>query len=344
MSKPYDVKIKKLPRSMVEITAAIPADEFDKTRPEALRHLGADFELPGFRKGHAPEKLLVAKIGEGAILEEMAGVAIRHAYPKIVEAEQLDVLGRPEIRLTKVAMGNPLEFTLTTALFPVFTLPDYKALAGKIERASEVVVSDDEVNKAIEQIAEMRAKNTAAPEGDGVTTTPAVVDDAFVRTLGDFTGVDDFKMKLRANMAAERARAAKDKRRSTIIEAIIAKTAIDLPEVIVEQETARVKDELEAEVKRMGLSLDAYLKAVKKTEADMASEWRTMAEKRAKVQLVVSKIAEVEHIEPDHELLKREVAALTERYPDASQERAEDYVRMLLTNEKVFELLESEKR
>jgi FKBP-type peptidyl-prolyl cis-trans isomerase (trigger factor) len=343
-TKTYEVKIKKLPRSQVELQVTIPKEEFTATRMEAIKHIGANAELPGFRKGHVPEHMLVAKVGESVILEEMAEIAIRNAYPHIIITNKLDVLGRPEIRITKLALGNPLEFTLTTAIFPEFTLPDYKKLAAKAGKTKEeLTVTDAEITKTIEQILRMKAGNDAGNEGgDAAPETPLpVLDDTLVKTLGDFSSVDDFKAKLRENMLKEKERAAKDKKRLAIIEAILAQTSIELPEIIVEQELARMEDEFAQNVLRMGLTMDAYFKAVQKTKEEVKKEWEPDAKTRANTQLVVNKIAEVEAIEPDSERLKREVAALRDRYPDAPADRAEGYVRMLLTNEKVFELLES---
>ena len=343
IAKKYALKIKKLPQSQLEIAVAIPTEEFDAARAEAIRHIGADVEFPGFRKGHVPESILVTKVGETAILEEMAEIAISRVYPEIIRAEKLDVLGRPDVRITKIARGNPLEFTLTTAVLPEFTLPDYKKIAGKTARTTDdVLVSDDEVEKAVEQIRSMRAKNETAPSDEKMSAPPPPLDDAYVKTLGDFAGVEDFKVKLRENMQREKERAAKDKRRVAIIDAVLAKTMIELPEVIVLQELLRMKDEFAHDVKQMGLSMADYLKAIKKTEEEMEKEWRPTAEKRAKTQLVVGKIAESEHLGPDEETVKKEVAALKRRYPDAPDDRALGYVHMLLTNEKVFELLESQ--
>lgn len=338
-TKKYAVKIKKLAQSQIEITASIPATEFDATRGEAIKRIGGNTELPGFRKGHIPESILVAKLGEGTVLEEMAEIAIGKAYPSIIIENKLDVLGRPEVRITKIAMGNPLEFILLTAVFPEFDLPDYKKLAAKeAEKKEEVALTDDEVEKTITQIHSMHIPPNDTGEKD--STPPHPFDDTFVKTLGDFSGVEDFKTKLRENMRKEKERAAKDKKRIAIIDAILAKTTIDIPDIITAQELARMAEEFAHDVERIGLTMDAYMKAVKKTKEELQKDWRPDAEKRAKTQLVVSKIAELEKIEPDVETLKKEVTLLRKRYPDAPEERAEGYVRMLLTNEKVFELLE----
>lgn len=343
-TKTYTVEIKQLPHAQIELKVSIPATIFDATRSEAIKHISTDVELPGFRKGHVPEHILVTKLGEGTILEEMAEIAIRKTYPAIVMDEKLDVLGRPEVRITKIASGNPLELTIITAVFPEVKLPDYKKLAAKATKEKEVIaVTDAEVEKTIEQIRRMSAGGT--PEGDGKEPAAEIalppLDDAFIKTLGDFASVDEFKAKIRENLLHEKERAAKDKKRIAIIDAILKDATIDLPLLIVEQELARMSDEFAQDVARMGLTMEKYLELIKKTKEELEKDWMPDAEKRAKTQLTVSKIAEMEKCEPDEETLKKEVAALRMRYPDAPEDRAEGYVRMLLTNEKVFQLLES---
>ncbi len=346
MTNTYEVKIKKLPKSQIELTVSIPAHEFDATRGEAIRAIGKDIELPGFRKGHVPEKILSAKIGEGAILEEMAEIAISRAYPAILQEQHIDALGRPEVRITKIASGNPLECTITTALFPEMTLADYKKIAAKenSKKIDETTVSDEEVTKTITQIQRMRAKNEAQQSGGEFNDTEPLppLDEAYVKTLGDFTSVEDFTAKLRTNIEKEKTREAKDKKRVAIMEAIIANTALELPDIIIDQELLRMENEFAQEVARMGMDFTAYLKAVQKTKEDMHKDWRPDAEKRAKVQLITSRIAELEHIEPEKEALEQELKALRAQYPDANEDRARSYLTMLLANEAVFQFLETQ--
>jgi len=348
-TKTYEVKIKKLPQSKIEITATIPASEFDTLRSKAIGNIGADIELPGFRKGHAPEKMLAGKIGEGAILEEMAELAIGVAYPAIITSEKLDVLGRPEVRITKIAPGNPLEFTIVTAIFPEVTLTDYKKLATKaMEEKSEVLVTDEDIEKTINEIRRMRAQQShhhaEGEEHKDDEPAPELPEfnDEFVKSLGEFANVEEFKTKLRENILTQKTREAKDKKRVALMEAIVTDAKIDVPEIVVNQELARMEDEFTHDVERMGMSMDAYLDAIKKTREEMHEGWKPDAEKRAKVQLIISKIAELEKITPSPEMLTKEVAALRERYPNAPEERIHGFVHMMLTNEKVFEFLEAQ--
>ncbi|OGZ17269.1 MAG: hypothetical protein A2494_00340 [Candidatus Lloydbacteria bacterium RIFOXYC12_FULL_46_25] len=345
-STTYKVNITKLPNSQVEIKATIPAEEFDGARNEAIKHIGADIELPGFRKGHVPEKMLIQKIGEVAILEEMAEIVIGKTYPKIIAQEKLDVLGRPTVTIQKIALGNPLEFTIVSAIFPEITLADYKKIAAKeMSKKETIEVSEEDMAKTLEQIQRMRATNDAKKEGKEPTEDAELptLDDEYVKTLGDFTSVEDFKAKLKENIQKEKERESQDKKRVTIMEAIAEDSTIELPEIIVEQELARMEDEFSHDITRMGMTFDDYLKAIKKTREDMVKDWRPDAEKRAKTQLITAKIAELENLSPDEEAMKKESAILKQHYPDAPEDRVQGFVHMILTNQKVFAFLESQK-
>jgi FKBP-type peptidyl-prolyl cis-trans isomerase (trigger factor) len=340
----YAVEIKKLPNSMMEISGSVPAEVFDGYRNEAIKRIGKDVELPGFRKGHVPEKMLSARIGEASILEEMAELAISRAYAEIIIGEKIDALGRPEVSIIKIAMGNPLEFTLKTAVFPEVKLADYKKIAGKITKKKEIIeVTKEDTEKTVAQVQRMRAQSEATKAGkefDEKAELPEL-DDAFVKTLGDYSDVADFMAKLEADIKFQKERDARDKVRVAIMEELVKESAIDLPEIIVDQELHRMEDEFSHEIKRMGMTLEAYSKATSKTHDDMHKEWRPDAEKRAKVQLIASKIAEEERLRPEESEIENEGRILREQYPDANPERVRSYIDMLLTNEKVFKFLES---
>jgi FKBP-type peptidyl-prolyl cis-trans isomerase (trigger factor) len=336
------VEVKHIDGSRVTISATISKEDFDATRSEAVKHLTDGVELPGFRKGHVPEKILLAHVGEGALLEEMAEIAIGSAYPKIVVDHKIDALGRPEISISKIAHGNPLEWTATTAVFPVYTLPDYKALAKKAGKAEEaVVVTDEDVEKTLTQIARMRAQESARSEGKEWNEEDALppIDDAYAKIIGGGETVDDLKAKLRENLLTEKERDAIDKRRVAVMDAILEKTEMTLPQIIVTQELKRMEDEFAADVARMGMDLEGYLKAVKKTKEELHESWKGDAEKRAKIQIIIGKIADTEKIEPEPSEVEREAEMLRKKYPDAPKERVHEYIHMLLTNDKVLRFL-----
>ena len=131
MDKKIDVKIEKLKNSEVEITGAIPFEELEKHRAESMKRLGENISVDGFRKGHVPEKVIVEKVGEMSILNEMAEKALQASYLDILLINKIDAVTSPEITITKLAPNNPLEFKIKVAVMPEIKLPDYKKIALK---------------------------------------------------------------------------------------------------------------------------------------------------------------------------------------------------------------------
>jgi len=157
-------EIKKLPKSEVEITGEIPADEFERAFSKAMTELNQKAGIPGFRPGHVPENVLIEKVGEAAILEEAAEIALREAYPKMLEENKIEAIGRPEITITKIARKNPLGFKIKTAVLPEITLPDYKKIAGEAMTAKEEV-KVEERNRRRAGISEKIAKKRRESAG-----------------------------------------------------------------------------------------------------------------------------------------------------------------------------------
>jgi trigger factor len=98
-----NLKITKVSGSKIEITGTVPAVQFESFRKKALENINNEISIDGFRKGKIPENILISKVGDMTILEEMAELALSVSYPKMVIEEKLDVIGRPEIQITKIA-------------------------------------------------------------------------------------------------------------------------------------------------------------------------------------------------------------------------------------------------
>src|SRR3972149_7127898 len=102
------VSVKKLPKSEVEIEGELDAETLENYFGKALKRLGDSLDLDGFRKGKIPENVLLSNIPEIRILEEMAELALAEHYPKIIENEKIDAVGRPEVSLTELARTHLL--------------------------------------------------------------------------------------------------------------------------------------------------------------------------------------------------------------------------------------------
>ena len=182
------------------------------------------------------------------------------------------------------------------------------------------------------------------PEGEGAMPEPELPEfnDAFAQALGPFENVADFKAKLKENIKLEKENNQKEKTRLKIIEEIIKESAADLPELLVQIELDKILYRMESDITQMGLKFEDYLKHLSKTRDDLRKEFRQDAEKKAKLGLILNEIAKAEKIIADPEQVAQEVAAILEQYKEADPERARAHAENILTNEKIFQFLESQ--
>lgn len=345
--------ITKLEKSRVEIKAIIPATVFDGYKTRALENIGKSAKVDGFRPGHVPASVIEKKVGDGNILDEMAQLAIMDAYPTILNQNKIDAIGRPEIQITKVAMGNDLEFTVTTAVLPQVALADYHKIAKNLntEKVS-VTVEDSEIDSAILELRQMRAHHDMHETGvehdnhnhtDISTENLPELTDDFVKTLGKFEGIEDFTTKLRENLTKEKEVKEIEKKRMLLIDGIIEGSTIDIPDMLVDFELDKMMQQFTHDISMMGMTMEDYLKRIEKTEEVIKQEWYENALKRAKMQLILDKVAENEKLEASDTEIQTEIAKILEMYQDQkdiSEDRVRAYVTQILTNAKAFEYLE----
>jgi len=350
MKKYKILSSKPLPDSEVEIECEIDAESVACHRAKAIAKIQKEMSLPGFRPGHVPEAMLVKQVGDLFIFNEMADLAINDAFPDIITEAKTNFITMPNVQITKIAVGNPLLFKIVGPVIPEIKLPDYKKIAIKENEAKSepVEANEKELEETIEEIRKNYAlRNHTHAEGeehkDDEKMDLPEVNEEWVKKLGAFESVEDFKNKIKEGIQKEKEFKNKDKKRMSIIEKILEGTKVSMPKVMIESELKKMQAQFEDDIARAGLKVEDYLKHLKKTPEDLAKEWAPDAEKRAKVQLIITKIALEEKIEADAEVVKREVENLLKTYKDATEERTKAYVEMMLTNEKVFEWLENQK-
>ena len=163
-----------------------------------------------------------------------------------------------------------------------------------------------------------------------------------MKSLGPFKDVADFRDKLKENIKIEKNNQQKEKIRLKIIEKIIDGSIIEMPEILIEIELNKILQRMESDIAQMGLKFEDYLKHLNKTIEDLRKEFRTDAEKKAKLALALSEIAKIEKIVAPEEEIANEVAHILEHYKEADPERARMHAESVLTNERIFQFLESQ--
>jgi trigger factor len=350
-----NIVLNSLPEREMEIVGQITAEKMSLLREKALQKVKAEIEIDGFRKGNAPETLVAQKVGEMRLLEEAAEIALSEEYPNILEEHNIDAIGRPEITVTKIGLGAPLEFKVKTALLPSVKLGDYKKIAA-IENKKEVgttEISEKEIDDTVLNIRRNMAHQMMHEKGGSGANEHShgeikdedlpPIDENFLKVVGDFKSEADLREKIRQNIGKEKEMKERDKRRTDILEKIMAESKIEMPKIIVEGELQKMLAQFKDDLSRSGVPYEEYLKHIKKSEDDLKKDWRETAEKRAKSQIILNTVAKDENIAPKEEDIKKEMENILANFKDADRFRVRMYVETLLTNDLVFKFLEEQK-
>ncbi len=116
--------VEQLSPTRVRINVEVPFTELQPDFDRAYKELAKQVRLPGFRPGKAPAKLLEARIGREAMLDQVVNEALPGRYSEAVTSSDVRPLGQPEIEVTKKEYGEDLVFTAEVDIRPEITLPD----------------------------------------------------------------------------------------------------------------------------------------------------------------------------------------------------------------------------
>lgn len=157
------IEKKDLAKSQIELTIELSFDEFKPYIERGAERVSREIKIEGFRPGKVPYEILKQKIGEMTILEEAAHIAVHKTIDEAIgKNTERQVVGHPQITITKLAPENPLEYKVVIALLPEVTLGDYKNFKIKKESAGwRIEVDKKEIDKMLDQLREMRAKEVS---------------------------------------------------------------------------------------------------------------------------------------------------------------------------------------
>jgi trigger factor len=141
--------VEKLSPTRVRINVEVPFTELEPEFDKAFKALASQVRLPGFRPGKAPRKLLEARFGREAMLDQVVSDAVPGRYSEAVTTSDLRPIGQPDIEVTKKEYGEDLEFTAEVDIRPEIELPDLDALTVTVDA---IEVSDDEVDTELQNL------------------------------------------------------------------------------------------------------------------------------------------------------------------------------------------------
>ncbi|SFK96699.1 trigger factor [Lachnospiraceae bacterium KH1T2] len=174
------LQVEKLEHNMAKLTIEASAEDFEKAVQSSYLKNRGRIQVPGFRKGKAPRKIIEKMYGVGVFYEDAANALIPEAYRKeLADNEELDIVSRPAIDVVQMEKDKPFIFTAEVALKPEVELGKYKGV--KVTKA-DVAVTDEEVDNEIET---QRTRNSR-----NIEVTDRAVEDKDIVTI-DFEGFVD---------------------------------------------------------------------------------------------------------------------------------------------------------
>ncbi|MET3807555.1 trigger factor [Nakamurella sp. UYEF19] len=162
----------------VKLSVEVPFDELKPHFAKAYGALAGTVNIPGFRKGKVPARILDARLGRGTILSEVVNDAVPAKYGEAVAEANLTPLGQPEIEVTRIDDGDTLAFTAEVDVRPEIVLPAVDEISVVVD---DVEVTEADIDEQVEALRDRFATITpverAAADGDSVTIDlRAVVD------------------------------------------------------------------------------------------------------------------------------------------------------------------------
>ena len=162
--------VEKIASNKVKLSFDIESAKFDEAMGKAYLKVRGQVNIPGFRKGKAPRKLIEHMYGESVFYDEAFELIFDEVYGPAVEENKLEVVDRPEIDIQEIGAGKNLKFTCEVFVKPDVTLGEYKGVTVK---AIKTEVTDAQVDAKVEeerkkQATEVAVEDRAVAEGDTV--------------------------------------------------------------------------------------------------------------------------------------------------------------------------------
>lgn len=338
----------------VTIDVTISKEAIAQAKEKALKGLNEQIKIDGFRPGHAPEKVLIEKIGEYAVVEEAVRNYVDDIFADIVVESKLMPVNQPQVNITKLAVDTDAELSIHFATPPVIELGNYKKVAAKHNaekgKTTDSAATETEVDAMIldlrKQVAHMNHHASGAHAHDDHShgdLEPVELNDEFAQKVGPFKTVDELKKAVTENISQSKGQKVLEKFRITLIDEVIADAKITYPKFFLGAEQSIMIEELKNDVTRTGATFADYLAHVGKTEAELLEERKDIADKRVKTQLVLSKISVVEDIKPNADVVAEQVKEIKKMHPEALEENVKAFVERFELNQLVWKFLEEVK-
>ena len=382
---------KKTEKNTVELVVEVKGDEFKKAVDAAFKKNLSKMQVPGFRKGKAPRKMVEKLYGEGVFYDEAVNALYPAAYEAAVKEAGIDPIDNPEVDITEID-AEGFTFTAKVTVKPEVEVKDYKGikLTKNVYNVTETMVKSEletlrNQNKRIVEVEREAASgdtvnidycgsvdgvefdggkaegydlslgsNTFIPgfedqligkktgdECDVNVTFPeeyhaeelkgkaavfkvkvnAVkevqlpeVDDEFAKDVSEFDTLAELKSDIKKKLKEQKAQQSESELESAMVEALLANTEVEIPQVMIDQKTNQMMGEFEQRLMGSGLDLETYLSYMGMDVDSFKKNYEPEAEKQVKTRLALEKVVELEGIVVADEDIEKEYQLIADTY------------------------------
>ena len=155
-------------KNMVKLVIEATAEEFEAGLNTAYNKSKSKINVPGFRKGKAPRKIIEQLYGQEVFFEDAANAIIPDAYAKACIESELDIVSQPKISVTQLEKGKPFVFEAEVAVRPEVELGNYKGVeVSKVDTEATDADVEEEIKKVAEQNSRtITVEDRAVKDGD----------------------------------------------------------------------------------------------------------------------------------------------------------------------------------
>ena len=156
-----NVTTEKIENHKVVLTIEVPAEELDKGIKAACKSLANRVNIPGFRKGKAPRKMIEKMYGAEVFYEDAANSIIPDAYAKAADECGLELVSQPKINVTQLEAGKPFIFEAVVATKPEVELGQYKGV--EVTKA-DTEATDADVEEELKRVQDQNSRTVAVTD------------------------------------------------------------------------------------------------------------------------------------------------------------------------------------
>lgn len=184
--------VENLEPTKARLTVTVDYDELEPFMATAYKEIAGQVNIPGFRKGNVPPRVIDQRFGRGAVIEQVVNQVVPEQLNAAIVENKLRPLAQPQIDVEEIpntegAPGGQLVFVANMDIVPEFDIPD---LSGRTVEVETIEVSDEDVDAELDQLrgrfATLKNLDRPAEDGDYLTLDlTATVDGKEIDSLSD---------------------------------------------------------------------------------------------------------------------------------------------------------------